>query len=164
MADSQEFGALTLKLTRLETELGPLGMEKALTIVGVKAQGDMLEVAVASLGPDRAFSGWKRLGSLESDLRVAPMEFSIIPKPYGGWIVADKGRRPGSVAPKRARNVTILKTPWGPRTYTVEKPLKIGPSPGKNTLTHGKLLIRQRSGPRMELEVQKAIRKDFGGG
>lgn len=165
MADSKEFGALTLKLTRLEAQLGPVGMEEALTVVGVQAQGDMIEAAVAALGPDRMFSGWKRLGRLETDLRVAPSEFTIIPKPYGGWIVADKGRRPGSVAPsRRSRSTTILKTPWGPRTYTVEKPLKIGPSPGKNALTHGKLLIRQRSGKRMEFQVQKYLRKEFTGG
>lgn len=162
---AEEFGALTLKLSQVEAKLGPVGMERALTVVGVKAQGDMLEAAAVSLGPDRSFSGWKRLGALGSALRVGPAEFTIIPTPYGGWIVADKGRRPGSVAPsRRARNTTILKTPWGPRTYTVDKPLRIGPSRGHNTLTHAKMLIRSRSSQRLEFEIQKYLRESFQSG
>lgn len=159
-----EYGALTLKLQQIEEKLGPVEMTKALAVVGVKAQADMVEAIVPALGPDRQFSGWKRLGTVGTDLRVELSQFTIIPKPYGGWIVADKGRRPGSVAPKRGnRDPVILKTPWGPRTYYKSNPMRIGPTQGKNSLQIGKFLIRTRSGPRMELEVQKRIRESFRG-
>lgn len=156
-----EFGALTLKLNQIEAKLGPVEMTKALAVVGVKAQGDMVEAIVPALGPDRQFSGWKRAGTAHTDLRVEVSQFTVIPKPYGVWIVADKGRRPGSAAPSRGKtkNPAILKTPWGPRTYYKATPLRIGPTRGKNSLTIGKTLIRTRSGARLELEIQKRIRE-----
>jgi hypothetical protein len=155
-----EFGALQLQMSELVDGLDKEWMHKILLEVGIESQGDFLLAAAAALGPDRKFSGWPRLGSLETDMKVFGTLLTITPVPYGGWIVADKGRRPGSVAPSRRskRDPVILNTPWGPRTYSKATPLRIGSSPGKNALTHAKTLVRASAGRRVDLGVQKMIR------
>jgi len=157
-AAQPEFGSLQLQLDRLQANLSPVEFIKVATPVGKAAQRDLVEVAKQAVGSDLMFSGWRRLGKLGSTFRIDGTAMVISPVPYGGWIVADKGRRPGSVAPRRSRQVTF-KMPWGPRTYLAGKPLKIGASRGKNTLTAGKALIRLRTPARVERIVRQQIKK-----
>lgn len=156
-------GAVVQRLNRAELALKPPELTEALRAVGLLAKNDMIEAIVPVLGPKRSFSGWKRLGKLDSLLKVGPQEFTISPVPYGGWIVADSGRRPGSVAPSRGNRLRVtLKTPWGPRTYLRGRPLRIGPTKGHRVLRIGSELIRARSAARLEREIQLRLRKIYG--
>lgn len=151
-----EFGALTIYLDRVSEIFSPPEMHRIMQVIGIQAEVDMLEAAALAVGTDLQFSGWKRLGRLGALIRVVGSELTVVPVPYGGWIVADKGRRPGAVAPRRRPQVTMA-TPWGPRTYKRSKPLRIGSSPGKNALTHGKELLRLRCPERVDRQIQLRI-------
>lgn len=155
---AEEFGAIVQQMDEIIISLGPTQMQPIMHRIGVQAQRDMMEVLSTAIGPDHSFSGWKRLGKLSTNLRVEGPQFTIIPVPYGGWIVADKGRRPGSIAPKRKEIVTMA-MPWGPRTYARSKPLKIGPTKGKDVLTKSRILIQLRSPIRLENEIERILRR-----
>lgn len=156
-----EFTALNAKFNRLQDALGPAGLKAALTDVGVQAKKDLTIEAIAAVGADAKFSGWKRLGKLTSGFDVIDTSVIVKPRPFGGWIVAERGRKT-TKAPKRRQRV-ILATPWGPRTYTREHPLAIGRTGAKRSLTKATERIQRTSPERFDAALQKQLREVFNG-
>lgn len=147
MADASGLGELNVFLGELEESISPIAQVNILKGLELQAKAAMYEPLVAALGTDRRFSGWPRLGSLDVHTQALPVgngaEMRVRPTPYGGWIVAERGRQAGSIAPKRRRTV-VMAMPWGPRTYLAGKPLVVGRAPGHRVLTKGVILLRLR--------------------
>ena len=156
-----EFVALQAKLSRVAEALGKEGMKHALTQVGIAAKKDMDIEAVAAVGADAKFSGWKKIGKLTSGFDIVDTSVVIKPRPSGGWIVAEDGRK-ATTAPKR-RKRAILNTPFGPRTYTKQHPLRIGRTRGKQALTKATNRIQQHAPEIYEAALQKELREAFDG-
>src|SRR5207344_1025260 len=99
------------------------------------AKKDLTIEAVRAVGGDLRYSGWKRMGKLSSGFDVVDTSVIVKPRPFGGWIVAEHGRK-STVAPKR-RARAVLNTPWGPRTYTRDSPMQIlKRTPAKHSLSN----------------------------
>lgn len=156
-----EFTALRAKLGRISDALGPAGMRAALTDVGVQAKKDLAIEGAVAVGADLRYSGWKRLGAVKSGFDIDGTTVIVKPRPFGGWIVAEKGRK-HTTAPKRRKTV-VLATPWGPRTYTREHPLAIGATRGKGALTKATERIQRSSPQRYDEALQRQLRELFGG-
>jgi hypothetical protein len=157
-----EFTALQAKFGKLADALGPAGMKAALIDVGVQAKKDLAIEAEHAVGGDLRYSGWKRMGKLSSGFDIDGTSVIVQPRPIGGWLVAEHGRKK-TQAPKR-RAVAILNTPWGPRTYTKSQPLNIGRTRGKDSLTHATERIQKTSPARYDEALQKQLSEVFGRG
>jgi len=154
-----EFQALQAKFGKLADALGPAGMKAALTDIGVQAKQDLALEAAAAVGGDLRYSGWKRMGKLSSGFEIDGTSVIVNPRPAGGWLVAESGRKP-TVAPKRKARA-VLNTPWGPRTYTKGSPLSIGRTRGKNSLTQATERIQKTSPARYDEALQKQLSEVF---
>lgn len=145
MAEDSGLGQLSVFMGELEESLSPVAQLNIFKGLELQAKAAMYEPLVAALGADRRFSGWPRLGSLDVHTQALPIgngaEMKIRPTPYGGWIVAERGRQAGSIAPRRRRTV-VFGMPWGPHTYLAGKPLIVGRAPGHRVLTKGVALLR----------------------
>ena len=166
---SKDFVELGNKLQRVAHGFEDPRVLKAAGIAGKKAA---LDEAAKAVGGDRAFSGWRkgrpvRLGA-GFDI-TGRGEVTTKLRPYGVWVVAEKGRKPSDarVLPKRARRRAArgrggnaqpaLSTPWGPRASV---------SRGKGT--HGRDAIRKafkgvrvESTKAAEREVKRVLREVF---
>jgi hypothetical protein len=154
-----EFAALQAKFSRVADALGPAGSKAALTDVGVQAKKDLQNEAEHAVGGDLRYSGWKRMGALKSGFEVEGMSVVMNPRPAGGWLVAEHGRKP-TQAPKRRGRVR-MKTPWGPRTFTKSEPMGIGRTSAKHSLTKATERIQKSSPQRYDEAVQKQLKEVF---
>jgi hypothetical protein len=138
-----QFDPLISRLGRIADTLEGTSLRASMDRVGVMAKGELRGSATDTVGGDLKFSGWPRGGKLSSGYEhTGPGQITVNPRPYGLWVVADRGRR-GAVAPKRKTRVT-MRTPWGPRTFTRANPMRIGSARGHRTLTTGRDTSRRR--------------------
>lgn len=104
-------------------------------IVGRTAKDAALEVAADRLGPDRAFSGFRRRVPLRAGYDVTAAGARLNLWPEGLWKLADKGRsaKGRRIIPRRARRRRrgyrpAVSTPAGPRNrarITASRPLRV---------------------------------------
>lgn len=156
-----EFSDLNRKLGRVVDTLDGTAMRTVLTDVGVAAKRDLRTEAERTVGTDLKFSGRPRGGKLSSGFEVTSnTSITVSPRPYGLWVVADRGRK-ATTAPRRGKkgSVVVMKTPWGPRSYTKASPLRIGRTRGHRTLTLAREQIEQETPKRIFEGVQRELRK-----
>ena len=161
---------LAAELRALAAAVSGPALRAAMTRVGVEAKKDVTEAARRDLGPDAAFSGWRTRGASRRAMALSsgfeqPSDSSLVltPRPTGPWRVAESGRlrtsAPKARGAKRQRRVATYATPWGPRSFTSENPLRIGPTAGKGTWTAAVRLVEDRSVERgVELIVDEVER------
>jgi hypothetical protein len=159
---SGDFAPVLRRLERVENALGGQAMRAVLTAdVGVPAKRDLHLEAVRTVGEDLRFSGWPRARQMTSGFDVVgDTSIELNPRPYGVWRVAEAGRK-STTAPRRGRatRTVILRTPYGPRTYSRERPLHIGATRGHRTLTVARQRIEAETPTRMFQGVQRELRK-----
>jgi len=109
--------------------LDPATVQAMLKAGGMAGKLAAMEEAAASLGGDRRFSGFKRMGALSAGYdSVGATSVEIKFRPAGGWKLAESGRKGSKQVRKRG---VIFNTPYGPR-YS----FRSGPSRGLNTITN----------------------------
>jgi hypothetical protein len=118
---------------------------------GMAGKKVALEEAGKSLGGDRRFSGFKRMGALSAGFDEAASSATINYRPAGGWKLAESGRR-GSKRVRRGG--VIFRTPAGPRWA-----FRSGPSRGLNTITNA----HQATGPKAAKAADEALEKAIAG-
>ncbi len=149
------FEVLLQKLQNFAEILDGPQMDAALTEVGMKGKTVLLDAAADWAGPDRRLSGWPRGGQLSAGFDVTPSGLVFTPRPYGLWIVGDRGRRE-TAAPKRGKGVRRLS--FGPdevRSATRTQPIRIGGTRGHQVLTIARKQIEQEA-PRWLLDAVRA--------
>lgn len=156
------FEVLLQKLQNFAEILDGPQMDAVLTEVGMKGKTVLLDAAAEWAGPDRRLSGWPRAGQLSAGFDITPSGVVFKPRPYGLWIVGDRGRRE-TAAPKRGKGVRRLS--FGPdqvRSATRTQPIRIGATRGHQVLTIARKQIEQDA-PRWLFEsVQAEARKVWG--
>jgi len=169
-----EFVALARKLDKISDAVGPVGLKTALRYVADEARRDVLREGVAAVGSDLKYSGWPRLGTLGAPYKITGTTITLTPKPAGGWIVAEQGRR-STKAPSRAsaggkrlkgerkRDSVNMLTPWGWRSYSKEHPMRIGNTRAKKTLTKATRTIQSHSPARLQTELHRQLTGIFRG-
>lgn len=123
------------KLQAIDNDLSGPSLRSVVDRLGERAEDDMNDVVRRDVGPDRRMSGWPvklDVGMVVTGEGEATLTAS--PGSGGAWAVLEDGREAGATAPKNVARVT-LRTPHGPRTFTKGRPLKIGPTKGKQTAT-----------------------------
>lgn len=151
---------LQAKIGRLQDALDGSAIQDITQKVALAAKRDAETELDSDLGSDRRFSGWSRVRlSVGFDLRSGH-EAVVKPRPSGPWSVLDGGRKAGARVPKRRSKVT-LSTPYGPRTYTRDNPLRLGSTRGKDTWKRATTVIGRETPGRVHKEVQDVLRKVF---
>jgi hypothetical protein len=131
--ESFGFDIAQRKIERMADTMSGASMGRILTDVGVQTRPIFETSAAEWAGTDRRLSGWPRAGVMGVGFDVTPKALTMKPRPYGLWIVGDRGRRSTTI-PKRRARVTV-NTPGGPRTFLKSDPLVIGSTRGHRTLT-----------------------------
>lgn len=150
-----EFAPLLHKLDNLKQVFDGAGMDRALTEVGMKGKKVLLDQAQSWAGPDMRLSGWPRGGKLSAGFDVTSSGVVFKPRPYGLWIVGDRGRRQ-TTTPRRGKGVRRLS--FGPdevRSATRTQPIRIGGTRGHQVLTIARKQIEQEA-PRWLLDAVRA--------
>jgi len=156
-----DFDALLGKLEQLSGVLDGPDMGRVLKDVGVENKRILIDAAKEAIGSDQRMSGWRRAGRMTAGFDVVGnTQLVMKPRPYGLWIVVDRGRRT-TTAPRRRARMTIP-TPGGPRTFTRAAPLVIGSTRGKRTLTLARERIERESPVRVFEGVQREMRRKWG--
>jgi hypothetical protein len=156
-----DFDALLGKLEQLSGVLDGPDMGRVLKDVGVVNKGILNQAAQDAVGSDQRMSGWRRAGRMTAGFDVVGnTQLVMKPRPYGLWMVADRGRR-ATTAPRRRARMTIP-TPGGPRTFTRANPMVIGSTRGKRTLTIARERIERESPVRVFEGVQRELRRKWG--
>jgi hypothetical protein len=156
-----DFDALLGKLEQLSGVLDGPDMGRVLKDVGVENKRILIDAAKEAIGSDQRMSGWRRAGRMTAGFDVVGnTQLVMKPRPYGLWIVVDRGRRT-TTAPRRRARMTIP-TPGGPRTFTRASPLVIGSTRGKRTLTLARERIERESPVRVFEGVQREMRRKWG--
>jgi hypothetical protein len=130
-----EFSPLLAKLDNFAQLFDGRGMERALTEVGLKGKKVLLETAADWAGADRRLSGWPRAGQLSAGFDVTASGVVFKPRPYGLWVVGDRGRR-STTAPRRGKGTRRISFPDGEvRSASKSAPIRIGGTRGHQILT-----------------------------
>lgn len=149
------FEVLLRKLESFAEILDGPKMADALDEVGMKGKKVLLDAAAEWAGPDRRLSGWPRGGQLSAGFDHTPGGIVFKPRPYGLWIVGDRGRRE-TAAPKRGKGVRRIAFPDGEfRSATKSQPIRIGATRGHQVLTIARKQIEQDA-PRWLLDAVRA--------
>jgi hypothetical protein len=115
--------------------LDPSTVQAMLRAGGMAGKKSALEAAAASLGGDRRFSGFKRMGALSAGFdSIGGTSVEIKFRPPGAWKLAESGRKGSKQVRKRG---VIFNTPYGPRWS-----FRSGPSRGLNTITNAHRLAQ----------------------
>lgn len=155
------FDRVNAKLGRMADTMSGATMKKILTDVGVEARPVFERHATAFAGPDRKLSGFERGGVMGVGFDATPTVLTMKPRPYGLWILGERGRRSG-VIPKRKARVTVA-TPWGPRTFLKSAPMELGSTRGHRTLTDAREEAQQRVPGWIFERWQRELREVWGG-
>jgi hypothetical protein len=149
---------LKRRVDAIERALDGTSMRTALTRVGMSAKRELSDEGMKAIGDDLRMSGWKRGGKLNSGFDLtSDTSLAITPRPYGLWMVVERGRRE-TTAPRRGRPRTVvLRTPFGPRTYSHERPLRIGATRGRRSLT----IARERNERTAPTQVFQSVTEDL---
>lgn len=127
-------------------------MRKVTGDVSLAAKKDAESSLESAIGADRRMNGWRRVKlGVGYDL-TSDTSSELKSRPNGPWKVLEYGRTPGAAAPKRGSGNRVLRTPWGPRTYSRAKPLRIGGSPAKHTWSNAVTNIEQET-PKRALDL-----------
>ena len=140
-----EFTATLAKLDNFAQLLDGRQLDRSLHKVGAKGKTVLLDAAASWAGADRRLSGWPRAGQLSAGYDMVPGGLVFKPRPYGLWIVGDRGRRQTS-APRRGKGgrVARMSMPDGEfRTGTKVQPIRIGATRGHQILTIARKQIEQ---------------------
>lgn len=125
MGTSNSLSAAAAKLDRALTGQTTAAMAKA---GGMAAKKEALRAASASLGGDRRFSNFKRIGTLNAGFDMTGgTSVTVNYRPAAAWRLAEEGRKGGKTVRKRG---VIFRTPNGPR-----RAFRSGRSRGLHTLT-----------------------------
>jgi hypothetical protein len=109
--------------------LDPSTVQAMLRAGGMAAKVAALEEAASSLGGDRRFSGFRRMGALSAGFdSVGGTSAEIKYRPAGAWKLAESGRKGSKQVRKPG---VIFNTPRGPR-----RSFRSGPSRGLRTITN----------------------------
>jgi len=153
-----EFAPLLDKLDNLKQVFDGSGMERALTEVGLKGKKVLLDGAAGWAGEDRRLSGWPRAGQLSAGFDVTSSGVVFKPRPYGLWIVGDRGRRQ-TTTPRRGKGMKKLAFPdGGVRSASKANPIPVGATRGHRVLTIAKQQI-EREAPKWLLDAVMAEAK-----
>jgi len=153
-----EFAPLLHKLDNLKQVFDGAGMDRALTEVGVKGKKVLLDQAQSWAGPDMRLSGWPRGGKLSAGFDVTSSGVVFKPRPYGLWIVGDRGRRQ-TTTPRRGKGMRKLAFPdGGVRSASKTNPISVGATRGHRVLTISKEQI-EREAPKWLLDAVMAEAK-----
>ena len=167
MTGDVDFARVGRKIARTQSALTGAELRRIMIRVvgrsnnpGDDAKGDIREAVRDDFGADLAMSNWRRNRPVQlkaSDRFLSSHEVAVTPSPKGGpWQVAEDGRRGGTSVPRRRRRVTLA-TPWGPRTFTRENPMTLGPSRPKRTWSKAARKIEARTPPRVEDEMRQIL-------
>lgn len=159
-----EFAPLLRKLENFQKVLDGPGMERALTGVGMKGKKVLLDAAESWAGADRRLSGWPRGGQLSAGFDVEPHRVVFKPRPYGLWVVGDRGRR-ATTAPRRGKVKRVVRFSFGEdevASATKANPMRIGPTRGHQILTIARKQIQQDAPGWLFEQVQAEARKVWG--
>lgn len=148
------------KIDRLQDALDGSAIADITKRVAMDAKRDAESELDSDLGSDRKFSGWSRVKLGVGFELKSGHSAGIKPRPSGPWSVLDGGRKGGARVPKRRAKVT-LSTPYGPRTYKRDNPLRLGPTRGKDTWKHATTVIARETPARVHREIQDVLRKVF---
>jgi len=167
------FAEFATKLDRLNPRLlSPEAQRRLASRVGVAAKRDVSDAVRGDLGGDEFMSGFTYRGAARKPVKFAS-GFTIRadnvvvlkPRPAGPWSVLEDGRKatraPKAAGAKRRRRVATYGTPWGPRSYSSDRPLLIGPTQGKHSFRKASVVIARRTPDRVRAEVSKALREVF---
>lgn len=125
MGSSNSLAAAAAKLDRVLNGATVAAMAKA---GGMAAKQEALKAASASLGGDRRFSNFKRMGTLNAGFDMTGgTSVTVNYRPAGAWRLAEEGRKGGKTVRKRG---VVFRTPEGPR-----RAFRSGRSRGLRTLT-----------------------------
>lgn len=160
---SGDFAPILDKIDNLKQVIEGAPLDRALTQVGMKAKAVFLESAESWAGSDRRLSGWKRGGQLSVGFDVEGQRVIVKPRPYGLWVVGDRGRRETS-APRRGKgkNVRISFGPNEVATASKAGPIRIGSTRGHQIYTLARKKVEREAGDWLFTEVQREVRKVWG--
>lgn len=155
--------------TQLAHKLGKVGAKfdgssmRAMTArAAKKAQTDIEKRLSLDIGGDRSMSGWRPKAKLSVGYDIiGDHEARLTGSPAGRWVVVERGRKAGRVVPN-AKGRQTLRTPWGPRTFTKDNPLHVGPTKGHKTWSRAADDVAEHTPRRVADDVHDAIAEVLG--